>query len=407
MSTPRRPGAALVRVAIALVIACAAWLPSLRFFFQPARADVQNGASSPRARALLARQHQLWDDSARRAGSIAAMRDTNPEWDFMSRTFLVMALANVALDDATPGAERRRSVATMDTILADTLAAEQTHGMHHFLLPYGRRAPFHDPNGRSVFIDGEIAMMLAVRQLVEDSPRWRAPLRDRIAHLERSFAAAPLGLPESYPDEGWTFCNTTALAALRISDVTTGADHRPLVARWLRSARAHLVDHRTGMLVSSFSSDGRTLDGPEGSSIYWSAHMLRFVSAEGDAFARDQYRRARRHLDRHLLGFGWSREWASAGLAETRADVDSGPIVPLVGASAGASGMSLVGAAAFDDPDRLASLLASLDLAAFPMRAGGTLRYAASNQVGDAALLYALSFGPTLETFRAHTETTR
>jgi hypothetical protein len=407
MNTTRRPGAAVLRATIALAIACAAWLPSLRFFFQPARADVQSGAASPRAQALLARQHQLWDEPARRAGSIAAMRDTNPEWDFMSRTFLVMALANVALDEATSAAERRRSLATIDTILADTLGAERAHGMHHFLLPYGRRAPFHDPAGRSVFIDGEIAMMLAVRQLVEDSPRWRTPLRERVAHLERSFAAAPLGLPESYPDEGWTFCNTTALAAVRIADVTTGADHRPLVARWLRAARAHLIDRRTGMLVSSFTYDGRALDGPEGSSIYWSAHMLRFVSPEGDAFARDQYRRATRHLDRHLLGFGWSQEWANAGLAATRADVDSGPIVPIVGASAGASGMSLVGAAAFDDPDRLASLLASLDLAAFPMRAGATLRYAASNQVGDAALLYALTFGPTLETFRTRTETTR
>src|SRR5688500_18844355 len=141
MSPPSAPGRALARVALVLAIAVAVWLPSLRFFFQPARADVTSGAQAPRARALLARQRALWDEPARRARSIEAMRGTNPEWDFMSRTFVVMALANVALDDGTPAAERRSALATMDTILADTLAAEEAHGMHHFLLPYGRRAP--------------------------------------------------------------------------------------------------------------------------------------------------------------------------------------------------------------------------------------------------------------------------
>jgi hypothetical protein len=71
-------------------------------------------------------------------------------------------------------------------------------------------------------------------------------------------------------------------------------------------------------------------------------------------------------------------------------DVDSGPIVPWLDASAGSSGLALLGASAFGDRDYLGGLLASLELAGF--REGG--RYRASNQVGDAVILYALSFGP-------------
>ncbi|MBI2898208.1 MAG: hypothetical protein HYY06_31955, partial [Deltaproteobacteria bacterium] len=59
------------------------------------------------------------------------------------------------------------------------------------------------------------------------------------------------------------------------------------------------------------------------------------------------------------------------------------------------------GASAFGDDAYLAGLVASLDLAAFPVDDKGGRRYAASNQVGDAALLYALVQGPLFR--RLHT----
>jgi hypothetical protein len=92
------------------------------------------------------------------------------------------------------------------------------------------------------------------------------------------------------------------------------------------------------------------------------------------------------------LGFGWAREWPRTTVG--RSDVDSGPIVPIVEASPGSSGLALLGASAFGDDAYLISLLTTLDFAGFPTRRAGALRYAASNQVGDAALVYALSFGP-------------
>ncbi|MDP6947269.1 MAG: hypothetical protein QF464_24185, partial [Myxococcota bacterium] len=130
-------------------------------------------------------------------------------------------------------------------------------------------------------------------------------------------------------------------------------------------------------------------DCPEGSTIFMSAHMLELVDAR---FARDQYRRAESHLGQSFLGFGYASEWATP--CQGTRDVDSGPIVPFLDASAGASGMALLGAAAFDDDVTLDRLLRSLEFAAFPAEESGRLAYRASNPVGDAVLLYGLVAGP-------------
>lgn len=133
---------------------------------------------------------------------------------------------------------------------------------------------------------------------------------------------APLRSAESYPDECWTFCNTVALAATRLADALDGTDHADLRAAWCARARRRLVDPGTGMLVSSYTLDGRIGDGPEASSLFMAAHDLLVVDP---ALARDQYRRARRAFGRSVLGFGYAREWPDAA---GRDDVDSGPTVP-------------------------------------------------------------------------------
>src|SRR5262249_47007065 len=162
--------------------------------------------------------------------------------------------------------------------------------------------------------------------------------------------------------------------------------------RWVARAREKLVDEKTGLLVSSYRLDGTPRDGPEGSSIFLDAHMLRIVDAD---FAADQYRRARAELGVEVLGFGFAREWPRSWKGGL--DGASGTIVPIVGASPGASGFALLGAASFDDLPFLKSLHASLDLAAFPEERAGRLRYLASNPVGDAVLLYSTVVGAAWE----------
>ena len=369
----------LMRTFLLLLVATAVWIPSVHFVFRP-------GAPRELAPALAARQRvlALRDDNAGQD----VLRANNPEWDLMVRTFTVLSFANLALKEPDRKAEH---LAVIDAVLDRTLRDEQK-GLDTFLLPYVHHDVFRDASGRSLFVDGEVALMLAARQLVAPREDLAPLLRERIDTLVRQLERAPLLAAESYPDEAWTFCNTVALAALRLSDAVDGRDHSALRRRWVQSAREHLIDRRTGLLVSSFTYEGVVRDGPEGSSLWLSTHMLQVVDP---AFAREQYLRARSELVGQALGFAWAGEWPAS--TPQAVDIDSGPTIPLVNANAGSSGLALVGAAAFDDEPLLEALVTSLRFAAFPVTDGTGLRFAAGNQLADAVLLYALVEGPLWE----------
>jgi hypothetical protein len=362
----------IARLGMCLAIATALWLPTLHLWFGP---------RDPAP--LVTRQLELW----RSPPDFADLRRTNPEWDLMARMFDVLAFANLALDEP---ARRAEYLAAIDRIIDDTVRAEREHGMQYFLLPYWRRSAFVDREGRSLFVDGELAMMLAARQLVERDPSRLALLDERVVRVTGQIERSPLLVGESYPDEVWLFCNAVALAAVRLRDAAAGkpGEHDALMQRWVASARTYLVDDRTGLLVSKATLAGVAQDGPEGSTIWLVADMLLLVDRD---FATDQYQRARRELRGELWGFSWAREWPASWPG--REDIDSGPTIPIVGANAGSSGLALIAARAFHDDDFTRGLLTSLDLAGFPI--GG--HYAAGNQLADSVILYAVASGPLWE----------
>ena len=154
-------------------------------------------------------------------------------------------------------------------------------------------------------------------------------------------------------------------------------------------AKEKLVHPQTGLLVSNFTTDGQPMEGPEGSTIWVAAHFLKPLDEE---FALDQYRRARKELGVTMQGFGYSREWPKSWRGLN--DIDSGVVIPGLDVSAGGSGLALIGAASFDDLEFLTQLHTTLEFAAFPKREHGRLKYCASNQVGDAAMLYSMVLGP-------------
>jgi hypothetical protein len=266
---------------------------------------------------------------------------------------------------------------------------EQTAGMFLFLMPYATWRPYVANPARSLFVDGEIALMLAARRTLEEKPEYKPLLTERVNVIANGLRASPSMMLESYPNECWTFDHSVALAAMKLADRLAGTDHTDLFRDWIAMAKRKLVDRASGLLVSSFMTNGAALDGPEGSTIWLVAHCLQAVDPE---FARDQYDRARTQLGEITMGFGYAREWPKSWRGS--ADVDSGPIIPILNISAGSSGMALVAASAFHDEPFLSSLATTLDFAAFPSRNNGELRYSASNQVGDAALLYAATLGP-------------
>lgn len=310
----------------------------------------------------------------------------NPEYDLMSRTFLSLALADLATEN--PRKWRERAVLALDEMILDTQEAVDRYGQGHFLLPYATVSPWKG-DGRSLFVDGEMLMMMAIRRLLMEEQHLIAPSRFLAEQVQKAMSAGPILCAESYPDECWTFCNTLALAALRMMDRLEGTDHRSFCTAWCTQARKNLLDPKNGLLISSFRLDGSPKDGPEGSTLWLSIHMLQLLDP---AFAQEQYRLARTLLGRSILGMGYAREWPSGALAVE--DVDSGPIVPWLEASPSSSGLALLAARSAHDEDWHTALRASLQVAAFPEEKEGRRKFRLSNAVGDAVILAGLTAGP-------------
>ena len=372
---------------IAIVVGGCIWLPCLHFVFHKSASDFyQPQGLSRRAKQLAARHLDLWTEPQSRARELQRMRASNAEWDFMGRSFLVWSLANMGLRE--PGF-KKEYLQTVDQIIDETVRLEKQEGMYFFLMPYAKGRAYVAQPAHSLFLDGEIALMAASRRMVEERADYKQLLTERVSAITERMQRSPHLVLESYPDECWMFDHVVALDAIRLADVLDGTDHSALIHKWLAMAKKKLVHEESGLLVSSFTSDTIPLDGPEGSTLWMVAHCLQILDPE---FARDQYQRARRELGQTTLGFSYAREWPASWTGP--ADIDSGPIIPVFNISAGSSGMAFIGASAFHDDNFLSSLAATLDFAAFPLEKNGHLKYCGSNQVGDAALLYAATLGP-------------
>jgi hypothetical protein len=374
----------------AFTVATALWLPCLHFFYRkPLSEFYQEKGVSPKARQLAARHLQLWTEPSLRQIELQKMRASNAEWDFMGRTFLVWSLVNMGLREPAMKEEYLR---VFDKIIQETVKIEKQDGIFVFLMPYAKENPFRVSPAHSLFLDGEIALMMGTRRILQEEPAYKQPMTERLNLIEQRMRSNPLMAMESYPDECWTYDHVVALVAFKVADRLDGTDHTALCQQWLARAKEQLVDKTTGLLLSSYKINGVTLYGPEGSSIWMVAHCLQAVD---EPFARDQYERARKEIGRITLGFGYGLEWPASWQGPM--DVDSGMVVPGLGVSAGSSGMAFMAASSFHDWDFLQALNTTLDMAAFPSRRNGRLKYCASNQVGDAALLYASVLGPLWE----------
>ena len=281
----------------------------------------------------------------------------------------------------------RRLRAEIDTILRDTITYDDPR---HWLLPYADASPWRG-DGHSLFVDGELLVMLAARRLVrDDAPEWQAETSRRAdAVVANLGSATPLPLAESYPNEGWTFCHTMALVGLRMHEVLDGADHDAPRDAWVTYAREHLVDADSGLLISEFTLDGAPQDGPEGSSLWFTTVALRLIDPP---LADAQYAGAKQALGGTLLGWGYAREWPAGQRSVT--DVDSGPIVPVIDASASSSGFAIVASRAAGDAEWNRQLVRALGAADAVMRVDPALAAAADNAVGGAVIAWGLGFGP-------------
>lgn len=382
----------MLKISGAALLIVAASLTTLAvILIQPCDAYANNGFSKidPRTQKLANTYINLWKNPSLRNQSLSELHRQNPEWDFMFRTYSVLSFANLALHDPQKQTEY---LSLIDIIIDDTLRRETRNGFQYFLLGYGQGNNWKLRPPRSQFVDGEIALMLAVRCLIEDIPAYTAELKHRVALMINRMEKSPVRCAESYPDECWVFCNTISLVAIRISDRLCHTDHSAFLADWVRIAKEKLIDPKTGLLRSAFTLDGAPIasaKGPEGSSIWMACHWLQIID---EPFAREQYDIARKELLNSIFGFGYSREWPAN--FQGNPDIDSGPVLPVFGASPSASGLALCAAASFKDTDNFNKLTRSLNTLALPTETNDGLYYQLSNPLGDAVILYGLTAGP-------------
>jgi hypothetical protein len=273
--------------AVAVGVAACLWLPCMHLFFAVDTAEYrQEDGIAPKARMLAERHLAIWRDPDLRARELDAMQKLNPEWDFMSRTFFVLSLANMALRDP---AYEDLACGIIDDILDSTLRLEAEEGTNYFLLGYAKARPWVMRPARSHFIDGEIAIMMAARRFIREDLRYQEPLQERVRIMVERMEKSPVLSAESYPDQCWMFCNTLSLAAIRMADVLDGSDHSAFLSRWVATAKDRLSNAATGMLISSYAVDGDpdpSGDCPEGSTIFMSAHMLELVDPSSTSAIR-------------------------------------------------------------------------------------------------------------------------
>ena len=236
--------------------------------------------------------------------------------------------------------------------------------------------------------------MMEARQFVEKDAEYTPLIKELVDTMQRRMESGPVLSAESYPDECWAFDNAAALAAMRMEDRLEGTDHSAFIKRWVTMARRELTDRNTGLLVSAYTMNGQRRHGRAGRQFHLDDGVFSSV-LRMNPLRRTNINGPKREFSRKMDGFAWSREWPASWRGEV--DVDSGPIIPGFDINPGASGMAFAGAAAFQDDEYLSALATTLDFSGFPSRKHGRLRYCASNQVGDATLLYASVLGPLLE----------
>lgn len=180
----------------------------------------------------------------------------------------------------------------------------------------------------------------------------------------------------------WISDNLPALAALARYDALFQGDTKTVRQKFLRTVKQHFLDPSTGLLATYVDADAlRVVQGPRGISTMYGLHFLRDVSPE---FAAGQYRRARQHLVRDVVGFAAVREFPEG--VKARPDIDSGQLV--LGFGPSASGFAIAAAAVMGDEATAQALLKGSVLAGLPEFRSGELRYTAMPPVGQAIILF-------------------
>lgn len=307
-------------------------------------------------------------DAALSDGAGAAMQQLFPEGELFTTDLAALARAAQPAPDL---ASLRASLAVLD---APRLADRFGPGM----------TPEH-----GIFWAGWSLLLVTEIARVSGEPADLAALSSRTDAVLAALVQDPAGFPESYPGSRWPCDAVVAAAAVSAAEaVRPTPAWRVGLATWRARAQRSL-DPATGLLPHRVDAQGRALEGPRGSSqaivqAFWPdvAHTLD-GRPDHETWARFTAAFVQRQAG--LVGV---REFprGTAG----RADVDSGPL--LLGVSASASAVTLAAARRVGDTTLATDLDREAELLGVGLTIDGRRRYAFGlAPVGDAFLAWGRS----------------
>jgi hypothetical protein len=207
------------------------------------------------------------------------------------------------------------------------------------------------------------------------------------ASVDRSVAGHRPFL-QAYPGAAWPVDTVVAIAAVRAADRVLGTDHQGTVDRWTAEAHQHLAP-ATGLLPHQVDPvTAAPMTGPRATS---QVVLLRFLFDIDPTWATASWSTFRRLFASDVPGAPALREFP-AGTSGS-GDIDSGPLI--IGLSASASAVGLGTATVFGDRTVARGLAGLAETTGVPIRLGPTKRYAGGLlPVGDAFLTWSATARP-------------
>jgi hypothetical protein len=188
-------------------------------------------------------------------------------------------------------------------------------------LPYGA---FY--NGWLTYLVGNYIETVGVK---DADPQLLAFFKNHCTAIATEISKTDLPYLESYKGQAWPADNILCLASLSLHDRLLPPQYKSTISTWLVRIKGKL-DAKTGMIPHCFSLyDTFGVQGVRGSS---QSLIHCFLPAIDSAFAREQFASYKNSFIQYKLGLPAIREYPLD--TEGGGDVDSGPIIWDVGASA-------------------------------------------------------------------------
>ncbi len=308
----------------------------------------------------------------------------NAEWTFGSYFMAGMGLTQLVLNNP---AARGRYLPVIDACV-DKLSHHATRGFDTRAWEGDALKTLHTDQGHAAYL-GNLNLLLGLyRQVRADNQRINRLNRRITLALAQRLQQSPIGMIETYPGQTYPVDNASVVGSIALYDRATGANHRDLIARWVRTARQRYVHAGSGLLYQAVDpASGAPRDKPRASGTALAAYYIAFADRR---FSADLFAGLKRTCVTSFLRFGLIREYPPG--AEGKGDIDSGPVV--AGISFSGTGFAMAPARIHGDRDLFGALYSTSYLVGAPFREGGVRGYVAGGPLGNAILLAMFTAGP-------------